>query len=300
MTDVTDPAAAFAALMTGAAELADSEAAVAPYGYTQDPETGEMRPKKAAGRPRKPPSLDDLKAEQDPGDGEPDTSPAEKPADRAPDTARRHRGKAAEAKPETPAPAYKAGVIAKGVNRLYRKAGKIVRVMDEDIGEAIIQAARNTAEDDEPDDSVGSAWEELAKTNPRIRRFLMKVIAGGAWGQLIMAHAPIAMAILMKPAILKIIPFSRFIESMAEPDEDTPEGEGGLPGGMTAADAGQMARLAQEQIARMGLSVSPEIAAQMEQAAASMMGGGKVPVPTGQVRQQPRRAASRARRKQAA
>ena len=45
--------------------------------------------------------------------------------------------------------------------------------------------------------------------------------------------APIAMAVLMKPAVLKRIPFAAFIESMAEPDEDTPAGEGGLPGGMT-------------------------------------------------------------------
>lgn len=303
MTDIPgdgDPVAAFASLMNSAAEQADTEAAEAPFGYTKDAESGEMRPKKVAGRPRKPPSLDELKAEQAPADDGQGTPAAGKPADRAPEAARRRRGKDAEAKPAAPVPAYKAGVIATGVNRLYRRAGKIVRAMDADIGEAIIQAARNTADDGEPDDSVGAAWDELAKTNPRVRKFLLKIIAGGAWGQLVMAHAPIAMAIVMKPAILRIIPFSRLIESMAEPDEDTAPDEGGLPGGMTAADAAQMAALAQQQIARMGLSVPPEVAAQMEQAAASMMGGGKVPVPAGTARQQPRRPASRAQRKRAA
>jgi len=302
MTDIpqdADPAGGFAALMNKAAEQADVQVSEAPYGYTKDPESGEMRPKKAPGRPRKPPSLDELRADQDAGDDGPDAPPAEKPGDRAPETLKRRRGKTAEAKPPTPAPPYKAGVIATGVNRLYRRAGKIVRAMDEDIGEAIIQSARNTADAGEPDDSVGAAWEELAKTNPRIRKFLLKIIAGGAWGQLVMAHAPIAMAIVMKPAILRIIPFSRLIESMAEADEDTPDGEGGLPGGMTAGDAAQMAQLAQQQIARMGLSVSPEIAAQMEEAAASMMNGGKVPVPAGTVRNQPRRPAPRAQRKRA-
>lgn len=192
-------------------------------------------------------------------------------------------------------PAYKPGVITKGVNRLYRKAGKIVRAMDADIGEAIIQSARNTADDGELDDSVGAAWEELARTNPRIRRFVMKCISGGAWGQLIMAHAPIAMAIMMKPAILKHIPFAGLVQSVAEPDEDTPEGEGGLPGGMTADDAQQMADLAQQQMAKMGMSVPPEVAAQMAQMASGIVNGSGPPSPKS-VRNQPRRPPSRAGR----
>jgi len=292
-----DPAGALAELMNRAATQADSAAAQAPYGYTKDAETGQMRPKKSPGRPRTSPSLDELKAQQPPDGGEPAGEYGGQPADRAPEQVQKRRGQPKEAAPAAPAPSYKAGVITKGINRLYRKAGKIIRVMDEDIGEAIIQAARNTADDDEPDDSVGAAWEELAKANPRIRRFVMKVIAGGAWGQLVMAHAPIAMAIVMKPAILRFIPFSRLIESLAEPDEDTPEGEGGLPGGMTAADASQMAALAQQQIQRMGFSVSPEIASQMAAAAEGMMNGARAPV---QERNQPRRTPSRARRKQAA
>lgn len=179
------------------------------------------------------------------------------------------------------------------MNKLYRRAGKIVRAMDADIGEAVIQAARNTADPGEPDDSVGAAWEELAKTNPRIRKFVLKLIAGGAWGQLVMAHAPIGVAIIMKPAIMRWIPFAVLIKSLAEPDEDTPAGEGGLPGGMTEADAQQMASLAQAQMARMGMSVPPEVAAQMAQVAAGMMNG--VPAPA-QARNQPRRPKPRAER----
>jgi hypothetical protein len=198
-------------------------------------------------------------------------------------------------------PPWKAGVIANGVNRLYRRAGKIVRAMDSDIGTAIIESARNTAGPGEPDDSVGAAWDELAKTNPRVRKFLLKAVAGGAWAQVVMAHAPIAMAIVMKPAILRLIPFSKLIASMAEPDEDTPAGEGGLPAGLTAADAQQMAGLAQAQMARMGLSIPPEVAAQMAEAAAAMAGGGIQPsAPPGFVRQQPRRPANRAERKKTA
>jgi hypothetical protein len=192
-------------------------------------------------------------------------------------------------------PAYKAGVITLGVNKLYRRAGKIVRAMDDDIGTAIIESARNSA-DDGTDDSVGAAWDELAKTNPRIRRFLIKIIAGGAWGSLVMAHAPIAMAIMMKPAILKLIPFSKIIQSMAEPDEDTPPGEGGLPGGLLYEDAMQMGSMVNAQMEKMARQmgfdgVPPEVAEQM----ASFMPNGSAPPPAFQ-RSQPRRAEPRAAR----
>jgi len=163
---------------------------------------------------------------------------------------------------EAEVPQHRPGQITKGMNKLYRRAGKIVRAMDADIGIAIIEATKNTAEPDEngeitEDDSVGAAWEEVARTNPRIRRALLKMIAGGAWGSLVMAHAPIGLAIAMKPAVLRHIPFSKLIASFAEPDEDTPEGEGGLPGGMTAADAQQMMGVAAEMAAKMGLNLGP-------------------------------------------
>lgn len=303
MTEIVEdasPASAFASLMSSAAEQADTQAAEAPFGFTRD-----GRPRKAPGRPRKSPSLEELKepAAADADAAAAETAP-ERPADRAPDETRKpaRRGRKAA---DSPAPPYKAGVITVGVNRLYRRAGKIVRAMDSDIGTAIIESARNTAEPGEPDDSVGAAWDELARTNPRIRKFVMKCVAGGAWGQLVMAHAPIGMAIIMKPAILKHIPFQGVIESMAEPDEDTPAGEGGLPGGMTAADAQQMADLAQQQAARMGMSISPEVAGQMAAMAQSMMGGPQL-VPSGPpggaqafTRQQPRRQSSRAERRKA-
>ena len=292
MTDIdegADPASAFAALMGKAAEQADAELAEAP-----------PAPRATRARARKSPSLEELaaapaepEAVSAPPDGEPRS-------DRAPDDKRRPSRSRKKTAGADPTPPYKAGVIAAGVNKLYRRAGKIVRAMDADIGEAIIQAARNTADPGEADDSVGAAWDELAKTNPRIRKFLLKCVAGGAWGQLVMAHAPIAMAIVMKPAILRLIPFSKLIESMAEPDEDTPKGAGGLPGGMTAADAEQVAELAHRQLAAMSQKIPPEVLEQMAAAAAGMMGGGGPPAPAAPQRAQPRRPPGRAARKRVA
>lgn len=253
-TDTADPAAGFAALMSGAADAAGpADGEDAPYGYTTDPD-GTRRPKKAAGRPRRSPTVDELKADRD------QAPPAEPPpGDRAPARERKRGRRRGPAEPRAEAegtPQHRPGVITKGVNRLYRRAGKIVRAMDPDIGIAIIESARNTAEEGEPDDSVGAAWDELARTNPRIRRFLLKMIAGGAWGQVLMAHAPILLAIIMKDGIAKHIPFMKLISAMADDDDDVQAGGDGetppgLFSGMKAEDLEQMAAMGQQMMAQM-------------------------------------------------
>ncbi len=232
-----DPAAAFASLMSQAADTEPSAPKdEAPFGYMTDPETGEQRPKKRPGRQRKPPTVDELKAQ---AAGKPEGDAA--PEDRAPDTSRRRR-KAdplpVKAEPES-APPYRPGVISRGMNKRYRQLGKLVRAMDPAVGGALISMAENTAEDGE-DDSVGAAWEELARSNPRIRRFCLRMVQGGAWGGLMMAHMPLFVAIGMKFVSADPGFFGKLIASMAEPDPGTPAGEGGLPGGLTAADAQQM------------------------------------------------------------
>ena len=246
-----DPARDFAALMSGAAAAAAPGPQDAPYGYTRDRESGELRPKKVPGRPRaRPPSVDELKAARESGPGPGETGPQDPPAeDRAPDEKGRHRrpGSAQEAAGAA-AVAYVPGRIAKGMNRLYRRAGKIVKTFDPAVGEALIEVTR--AGDGE-DLTVGDAWEELARTNPRIRRFLTRLISGGARGQLAAAHAPLLLAVLMKPAVLDRIPFGRLIEALADRDEgQAPAGPAGTAapepfGGLQPADMQQILTLAQ-------------------------------------------------------
>jgi len=218
----------------------------APYGWRRDPKTGELIAKKKPGRPSNQPTPDSMP---------PDAEPVSRAADRPPAKQEARR----RAAPSGDVPMPRGGVIAAGVNKLYRRGGKIIRAMDPDIGEAVISCTRKD-EDDEL--TVGEAWEALAKTNPRIRAFIMRAISGGAWGDLVMAHAPIGLALFLKPQVQRLLRLERLVESMAEPDEDTPEGEGGLPGGMTAEDFGQMRDLAAEQARRMaaklGVPVSDE------------------------------------------
>lgn len=220
----------------------------APYGWMTDPVTGERRPKKRPGRRSKTakpptgnsPTLEELQALGTLSEASEDTAPGTPP-----------KGKRkASMKPE-PLPPFRAGVIAKGMNGLYRRAGRLVRLWDYDIGSAIIATTRA---DDEDDLTVGDAWENVAKTNPRIRAFLLKLMAGGAWTGLFTAHLPILMAIAMKDGIRQRIPFLQLAETLLtdEPEgqegtdgEAVPSGLAQMMGGITPDDMAQMMAMAQ-------------------------------------------------------
>jgi hypothetical protein len=241
----------------------------APYGYTKDPKTGVMRPRKRAGRSgvvagRAPaaaqpagasPSLEQLKA------AAAEEGPQEAPEDRVPGTERRRgrqRGRKKKSDAETPAPPFRAGPIASGMNRIYARIGKVVKAMDREIGIAIISITKKENADDV---TVGEAWEEVARTNPRIRVILLRLIEGGAWSQLFLAHLPIAVAIVMKDGIRQRIPFGRFLGAMIDDDDDEEAGEDspgdllGMLGQLTAGDLGQVAAVFNGAMAQAANSV---------------------------------------------
>lgn len=222
----------------------------APWGYMIDPVTLERRPKKRPGRqkvatPVPSPSIEQL-------------TPIDRPQeDRAPERSKaRKKAQEKEQKPETPAPPFRAGPIAKGMNGLYRKAGKIIRSFDPEIGKAVIACTRK---EDEDDVTVGEAWEELARVNPRIRAFLMKLLTGGAWTQIFVAHLPIFMAIIMKDSIRKHIPLMGLVGSFLNDEDDEPdETQGGLDGllsGMTQDDMNQAMAFASQMMGGMATDV---------------------------------------------
>jgi hypothetical protein len=230
----------------------------APYGYRMY--GGKPVPKKLPGRPRKDtlqeqpvvlgrsPSIEDLKAAGFGSTATEDREPGRDP-----------KAKPAKDKALPELPPFRAGPIAKGVNRLYRRGGKIARVFNPAIGMAMIECTRKgTAIDDEGVErvdedavTVGEAWEELARTNPRIRRFLLSMLSGGAKMQLLMAHAPLLLAILMTDTVSRRIPFAALLASWMDDEEDGPAA--GPMAGMTQDDMAQMMAMAQSMAASMGM-----------------------------------------------
>lgn len=220
----------------------------APYGWTIDRATGLKRPKKRAGRVKITPQTDDT---EPPAAGAPR---AEREPDRVPGLVhptpkKRRRGGTRQRTPKAapePLPAFRAGPIAKAVNKLYLRAGKLVRAMDQDIGTAIISMTRKELDEEgqpvEDDVTVGEAWEEVARLNPRIRAAIMKLISGGAWSQLAMVHAPLLLAILMKESIARRLPLMNMLTSFLNDDEGETADAGpasGFMAGLTPEDVAQ-------------------------------------------------------------
>lgn len=105
------------------------------------------------------------------------------------------------------------------LEEMYTSLGMLVMVADASCGKAIIEAAPRCAE----------SLDNLAKTNPAVRRILISLVTTNAMGAVIMAHAPIIMAIAMhhvpwlRERQEKMV--SEFAEMMANMPMPKPEGD---------------------------------------------------------------------------
>jgi hypothetical protein len=88
-------------------------------------------------------------------------------------------------KPKRPVSRAKKGAFTEHLMGLYGMAGVAVAMRDEHCGTAILENAEKCAE----------ALDELAYQNESVRRVLDTLVATTAFGQVVMAHAPIIIAI---------------------------------------------------------------------------------------------------------
>lgn len=87
---------------------------------------------------------------------------------------------------KAPAPMPRGG-LRKPLEDMYTSMGMMMMPFDPNCGKVIIESAERCAE----------SLEDLAKTNPAVRRVLIALVTTNALGAVIMAHAPILMAIAM-------------------------------------------------------------------------------------------------------
>lgn len=85
------------------------------------------------------------------------------------------------------------GLLAKKFTDLYVALGSFMLPFDPAVANAVINAAPK----------CGESLEELARTNPAVRKALMGMVETSVWGQVILAHAPImiAIAVVHVPAV---------------------------------------------------------------------------------------------------
>jgi len=85
------------------------------------------------------------------------------------------------------APPMPRGGLRQPLEDLYTGLGMMLIPFDPSCGKVIIEAAPRCAE----------TLDDLAKTNPAVRRILISLVTTSALGAVVMAHAPIIMAIAM-------------------------------------------------------------------------------------------------------
>lgn len=86
---------------------------------------------------------------------------------------------------DTAPPEYRPGILVKPLTDLYVAVGTMLLPITTPVGTAFVQNAQPCAE----------SLDELARTNPAVRRVLMSLLTTGAWGKVIAAHFPIILAI---------------------------------------------------------------------------------------------------------
>lgn len=86
---------------------------------------------------------------------------------------------------EKAVPANKITVIEKSLPGVYEIIGASICLFNVPVGTTIIENAEPCAR----------SLAEVAKTNPKVANALLKLMEGGAWGGVAVAHAPIAFAI---------------------------------------------------------------------------------------------------------
>lgn len=241
----------------------------APYGWTRDRESGQWRAKKTPGRPKHVPP---------PGPDEVAAAAPIPPREDAPPPPRTGRKRRSPPPTDESVPMPKGGVIARGVDRLYRRAGRMIRILDDELGLAVIECSRPDPDDaDAP--TAGQAWEALAKDNPRVRAWLLGLLKGGTWQDLIMVHAPIALALLTRDWVRRLIPgavLERAAETMLVPDD-----EDATEDSLRPEDVEDMQRAAEAHAQRiaskMGVKVPPNVAAAAMAQAQAMQARGEAP-----------------------
>lgn len=88
---------------------------------------------------------------------------------------------------------YHPGILVKPLRDLYVTVGTLVIPFNKAVGTSFIQNAEPCAK----------ALDNAAKTDKQIRRVLMLLIQGSVWGEVIIAHMPImlALAVTLVPSI---------------------------------------------------------------------------------------------------
>jgi hypothetical protein len=119
-------------------------------------------------------------------------------------------------KPRKPTPAMPRSGLAGPLTNMYTGLGLSLSMVDRNCGQAIVESAEDCAQ----------AWEELARRNPRVRRAILMLLETSDVTKIVIAHAPIMMAVashhvpFVKEQQLKVVEMFANQGASAEEDEE--------------------------------------------------------------------------------
>jgi hypothetical protein len=127
------------------------------------------------------------------------------------------QGKAKAKTPKRPKaiPSAPRGGILKPLEELYTGIGLMMMPFDPSCGRVIIEAAPACAK----------SLNDMANTNPAVRRLLISLLSTSAMGAVVMAHAPIVMAIAMHHIPALKSKQEKMVADMAEMFANMPKGD---------------------------------------------------------------------------
>jgi hypothetical protein len=120
-----------------------------------------------------------------------------------------------KAKVRKPTPPMPRKGIAGALTNMYTGLGMTVAMVDKQCGMAIVQSAADCAE----------SWEDLARTNPKVRRALLMLLETSDITKIVIAHAPIMAAVAMHHMPLVHEQQLKVVEMFANQGVDEADGE---------------------------------------------------------------------------
>lgn len=92
-----------------------------------------------------------------------------------------------KAKVRKPTPPMPRKGLAGPLTNMYTGLGMTLAMVDKQCGMAVVESAEDCAQ----------AWEDLAKTNPKVRRALLMLLETSDVTKIVIAHAPIMAAVMV-------------------------------------------------------------------------------------------------------
>lgn len=114
---------------------------------------------------------------------------------------------------------YRAGKYKEPMSQIYSVAGMMLAPIAPQTAMAFIENA----------DAVAEEWDKMSRTNPKVKRVLDKLVTGGGWGGLLLAHGAIGMVAVQESGILSKIPFLKTLFAGKAAPEAPPTDDFGNP-----------------------------------------------------------------------